>query len=111
MITSTPILSKREFEDGTGWALKPEGACKGDICIPLPDFDGDDVDIRQLAQWLGLPLVDEAGVWAIGADTVGMRALHSAEAPILTLPTHEGEEFNLGSLVGEKVVLLAWAPY
>lgn len=113
MITSSPVISRREFEIGTGWELKPEGACKGEICIPLPDFDGDQVDIRQMAEAMGLPLVgDEThDVWALGSEATNNGTLISAEAPELVLPDRDGNEFRLSSLQGEKTVLLAWAPY
>jgi peroxiredoxin len=42
---------------------------------------------------------------------LGGRALVSAEAPELVLDDLEGREFRLSSLRGQKVVLVAWAPY
>ena len=39
-------LSADAVREATGWELKPEGACKGDICIPLTDPpSGDVVDV------------------------------------------------------------------
>lgn len=113
MITPTPVISKREFEAGTGWELKPEGACKGEVCIPLPAHEGGEVDIRNMAEVMRLPLIrDEAhDIWVLGTETMGNRALMSAEAPELVLPDRRGEPFRLSSLKGSKVVLLAWAPY
>ena len=35
MIVTGIDVSKEAFEGGTGWEIKPEGACKGDVCIPL----------------------------------------------------------------------------
>jgi hypothetical protein len=53
----------------------------------------------------------EAGLWAIGPESLGGRALVSAEAPELVLDDLERREFRLSSLRGQKVVLVAWAPY
>ena len=25
------------FAEANGWEIKPEGACKGEVCVPLPD--------------------------------------------------------------------------
>jgi hypothetical protein len=113
MITSSPHVTRSVFEEHTGWVLKPEGACKGDVCIPLPDIDGDEVDIRRLAAAMRLPLIhDEThGVWVLGSEAIGSRTLMTADAPELALPDRYGNEFRLASLSGEKVVLLAWAPY
>jgi hypothetical protein len=53
----------------------------------------------------------DAGLWAFGPESLGKRALVSAEAPELVLPDLDGTEFRLSSLRGQKVVLVSWAPY
>ena len=46
----------------TGWEIRPEGACKADRCVPLPEPPGANVDVRVLAERLGMALVhDEYG--------------------------------------------------
>jgi len=113
MLLRSLQIPKREFEEGTGWALKPEGACRGAVCIPLSKRAGDVVDVAQLANDIGMPLVEERahGLWALGPASFGSRALVSAEAPDLRLPDLTGNEFRLSSLRGQKVLLYAWAPY
>ena len=104
---------KSEFESGTGWHLLPEGACQGEVCIPLSKPAGDPVDVARVAEDIGLPLVaaPEHGLWALGPASIGSRALTSAQAPDLRLPDLDGKEFRLSSLRGQKVLLYAWAPY
>lgn len=113
MLLRSPHVSRSEFEAGTGWHLKPEGACQGDICIPLSQPTGDPVDVARVADDIGMPLVaaPEFGLWALGPASIGSRALASAEAPDLRLPDLDGHEFRLSSLRGQKVLLFAWAPY
>ena len=113
MLLRTPHVSRGEFEAGTGWRLKPEGACRGEVCIPLSQPAGDPVDVARLADDIGMPLVaaPEYGLWALGPASVGSRALASAEAPDLCLPDLDGQEFRLSSLRWQKVLLFAWAPY
>jgi len=113
MLLRSLKVPKHEFEAGTGWALKPEGACRGDVCIPLSRPASDPVDVVQVANDIGMPLVEAAGhgLWALGPASIGSRALASAEAPELTLPDLDGHTFNLSSLRGQKVLLFAWAPY
>ena len=111
MIVETAEIARDRFETGTGWDLRPEGACRGDVCIPLPDSIGDTVDVAATAEAMGLPLVRHEGLTAVGPWGGSGRTLVSAEAPELTLPDLDGNAFHLSSLRGRKVLLLAWAPY
>jgi hypothetical protein len=71
------------------------------------------VDVAALAERMGLPLVAAAtqNLWALGPESIGGRALTTAEAPDLRLPDLNGREFGLASLRGQKVLVYAWAPY
>jgi len=113
MLLRSLNVSRSEFEAGTGWTLKPEGACQGHVCIPLSRPTGDTVDVVQVAGDMGMPLVEAAehGLWALGPAAIGSRALATAEAPDLALPDLDGNVFRLSSLRGRKVLLYAWAPY
>ncbi|MBL8386526.1 MAG: hypothetical protein JNM90_25805 [Burkholderiales bacterium] len=113
MLLRSLQLPRREFEAGTGWQFKPEGACRGDACIPLRAPVGDPVDVAAVAAAIGMPLVGapEHGLWALGPAAPNARALASAEAPELALPDLDGNTFHLSSLRGRKVLLYAWAPY
>ena len=113
MLLRSLQVPKKAFEEGTGWALKPEGACRGEVCIPLSRPTGDTVDVARVANEIGMPLIEERefGMWALGPASIGSRALASAEAPDLRLPDLDGKEFRLSSLRGQKVLLFAWAPY
>jgi hypothetical protein len=110
MILDTLELDGGAFGAATGWEIKPEGACRGEVCVPL---GAGDFDVQDAAERLRMAVVRDGalGVWAIGPDTVGGRALASAKAPELVLPDVDGNEFRLSSLSGKKVVLVAWAPY
>lgn len=110
MILQTLDISAGEFRHGTGWEIKPEGACWGDMCVPL---GGATFAVEAAADSLGMALVHDAdaGLWALGPASVSGRALATAEAPEMILPDLAGNEFRLSSLRGEKVVIVAWAPY
>jgi hypothetical protein len=113
MILDTLTIDQAAFEAGTGWQLKPQGACKGDVCIPLEPAPGPLIDVARIAADMGLPLVEEPahGLWALGPESIGGRALTTAEAPELCLRDLDGKEFFLSSLRGQKVLIYAWAPY
>ena len=117
MILTELTVDPTAFEAGTGWALKPEGACKGEICVSLsPDARAHDgrVDVRVVAEQLGMPLVEDRarGLWALGPETaVTGRVLTTAVAPELELPDVDGKLFKLSSLRGQKVLLVAWSSW
>jgi hypothetical protein len=110
MILETLDVTGPRFEAMTGWAIKPEGACMGELCVPL---GGAPFDLSGVADRLGMPLVNdpESGVWALGPSSIGGRALTTATAPELVLPDLDGRPVALSSLRGTRVVLVAWAPY
>ena len=113
MLWNSRTVATEEFERESGWTFKPEGACKGEVCIPLKNPPGDTLDVLAMAESLGLPMVqDEShGLIALGPESIGSRALASAQAPVLELPDVEGNLFSLDSLLGKKVLVYAWAPY
>lgn len=104
-------VTAEQFAAGTGWESKPEGACKAEVCVPLDQSDGFDL-VATVAR-LGMSLVrdEQAGLWAVGPESLGGRVLVSAEAPELVLDDVDGNEFRLSSLRGQKVVVVSWAPY
>ena len=113
MILERLEVDAAQLQRRTGWEIKPEGACKGDRCVPLPEAGGT-LDARMLSEKLGMALVhDEAhGVWALGPESgPGGKALISAELPDITLPDREGKDFSLRSLRGTKIFMLAWASW
>ncbi len=117
MLVTDLELDPADFASRTGWELKPEGACKAEVCVPLPASarltDGR-LDGRVVAERLGMPVVHDAEheLWALGPETAtGGRALTTAHAPELELPDQHGAPFRLSSLRGQKVMLVAWASW
>lgn len=112
MILTSLAVDPAEFATRTGWSIKPEGACRADVCVPLPGADPARPDARVLAERLGMPLIHDPahGLWALGPEAGG-RALTRAEASELTLPDAHGQPFTLSSLRGQKVLIVAWASW
>jgi len=115
MISEQPSVSTEELRARTGWTIKPEGACKGDICVPLDADTLQDgrVDLGSFAERLRMPLLhdEQHELWALGPESLGGRALTTAAAPELVLPDLDGTPFALSTLRGQKVVLTAWASW
>lgn len=115
MILDELAADRDAFAARTGWTAKPEGLCRGDICVPAPGAVRTDgrLDAEVVAARLGMPLVHDAdhSVWALGPANVGGHALTTAAAPDPVLIDRDGNPFRLSSLHGRKVLLVAWASW
>jgi len=114
VITDTLQVLVDVLAHGTGWEVKPQGACRDERCVPLPvgTLDEDRVDLELFAERLGMPLLhdDEAGLWALGPESGGT-AMTTVQVPDLVLPLLTGEPFPLSALRGKKVLIAAWASW
>jgi hypothetical protein len=115
MILTELRATADEFARATDWQPKPEGLCRGEVCVPAPGALSPDgmIDIAIAAQKLGMPLVhdNDHGVWALGSATLSGKSLSTAVAADPELKTFDGTPFKLSSLRGKKVVLVAWSSY
>jgi hypothetical protein len=107
MVTDSSEVDAAAFLSATGWELKPEGACRGDVCVPLPDRS-----LPEVARRLAMPLVhDEAnGLWSLGPAVEPILPV-GGEAPDFALPDLAGQVHRLSEQRGRKVLILAWAPW
>ena len=105
-------VDREAFRLATGWEVKPQGACLGERCVPLPGRDDGLVDVADFAHRLGMPVVhdEKHGLWAVGPEGGG-RFIEAALCPEITLPDLDGAPFALSSLRGQKVLLIAWASW
>ncbi len=114
MILQSLEVDSKAFEARTGWAIKPEGACKGEVCVPLPAdaSSAGKLDARILSERLGMPLIhdSDANVSCLGPEALG-HALTTARAPELELPDYTGKPFRLSSLRGQKVLIVTWSSW
>ena len=104
----------------SGWSLKPEGLCQGDVCVPVPRQDatqyvnGAEVNIAAFWRLLDRPVLhDRAGSsWVLGA-TAGERAttLASLSAPDFALPDLDGHLHKLSDYRGKRVFLTTWSSW
>ena len=104
----------------TGWELKAEGACLGDLCVPLPRGRESEFvregwfNIGALAGHLSQPIAfdSEAEAWCIGEAAQDRAAeLESLEAPNFTLPDYLGKDHQLHDYRGKKIFLVSWASW
>lgn len=113
-------LPAGETADCTGWKPRPEGLCRGEVCVPLPAGregelvrDGQ-VNVAGLWRLLGRPVLRSAAgdAWVLGASA-GERAaaLGSLDAPDFALPDADGRMRSLSEHRGKKVLLVTWASW
>lgn len=114
-------LSLDDLREATGWELKPQGVCLGEVCVPIPagretDFvraDGRRFNLAALARQLNQPAVhnDSFAVWFFGEANAGDVARQSLIAPDFTLPDIDGRSHSLSEYRGRKILLLSWASW
>lgn len=111
------LLDAGDVERALGWQLKPQGLCRGDVCIPLRQASastGDRLDLATLADLLDRPLaIDVAAGAAVLGVSAGRRGerLASLEAPDFTLRDLAGESHSLSDYRDRKVLLLSYASW
>jgi hypothetical protein len=107
-------------EAAVGFALKPEGLCRDELCYPLPRGaeaellrDGR-VNLAAFWRHRGGVVVaaEQRDVWLLG-DPLDDRhsRLDSLVAPDFTLPDVSGQLHSLSNYRGRKVFLAAWASW
>jgi peroxiredoxin len=112
------LLEPASLEPATGWVLKPEGLCRGSVCVPVRDRDAlvvdGAVDVATLAEVLRHPVVVDAAERVIGFGVPAaqrVEAMESLEAPDFELPDLEGEPFHYSSLGKRKKIVVTWASW
>jgi len=106
------------LRDATGWELKPEGLCRGDVCVPVRDraaLAGDGgVDLAAFARALDRPLALDIAerAAALGTSAAERSArLATLEAPDFTLPDLHGRMHTLSAHRGKKALLIVYASW
>jgi hypothetical protein len=109
-----------ELKAVSGWELKPEGVCKDEVCVPVPDarrqalIRDDQFNLTEFARLIEQPVAhDETNaVWYYGPAAWEWKSrLASRVAPDFALPDLSGHMHSLSELLGTKVFLLFWATW
>jgi hypothetical protein len=97
-----------------GFELKPQGACREDICIPIDKKlrQGAFFNLSGFAQKVHQPVVTDSGVWSFG-DIPLLRSafVESRIAPDFSVPDRKGRPVHLSDFRGKKVLIVTWASW
>ena len=113
-------LSGLDLERATGWTTKPEGLCRGQVCVPVPlgratEFvRGDAINATAIWRHMGHPVARDAAseTWVLGTGAADRAStLRSLEAPDFALPDLAGAIGTLSRHRGAKVLLATWASW
>jgi hypothetical protein len=115
-----------ELERSTGWTAKPEGLCRGELCVPVPaahrsewiersDEAGRRLDFAAFAAHLGHAIArdEDRGIWSFGpaADRGAPAGAGPVMAPEVRFPDLDGALHALSDYRGKKVLLYCWSSW
>jgi len=115
---TTVLLAPQALAAATGWDLRAEGLCRGDVCVPRRDGDGllvdDQIDLAAFAGLLQRPIAydAEAAIVVLADAPDDHAAAYDARvAPAWTLPDLDGHPVSSSDFAGRKKLLVAWASW
>jgi hypothetical protein len=114
------LIRPDDLEGLNGFEIKPEGACLGDLCYPLPaglvvERNGERwFDLAAFADHIGQPYVAdlEARVWSFGEIPAKRESLLvDAMAPDFELTDRQGKVIRRADLKGKKALIVTWSSW
>lgn len=116
-------ITTADLERSTGFELKPQGVCQGQLCFPVPKSREREFVRKQTAKtWFNLiafaqlvrqPFAHDQALstWYFGLRADQRQGLSSLEAPDFTLPDMTGKPHSLSDFRGKNILLLTWASW
>jgi hypothetical protein len=109
-------IQKSDLPRVNGFELKPQGACRADVCIPIASSmtRGSTFNLTAFSQRVGQRFVADSTsrVWSFAEIPVVRGAyLDSRMAPDVSIPDRKGRAVRLSQFRGRKVLLVTWASW
>jgi hypothetical protein len=109
-------IQRADLPSINGFELKPQGACREEICIPIPRpmMRGARFNLTAFAERIGQRVVADpaARVWSFGEIPVVRGAFfESRVAPEFSVPDRKGRAIRLSRFRGKKVLVVTWASW
>lgn len=96
------------------FVVKPQGACREDVCIPLTKAlkRGGWLNLSGFARKMRQSMVNEGSLWSLGEmPLLRTGFLQSRTAPDFAVPDRAGKTVRLTDFRGRKILLLSWASW
>lgn len=116
-------ITTADLKRATGFELKPQGVCRGELCFPLPKARQEEFVRKSSGKtWFNLvafanlvhqPVAHDTALsaWNFGLRADQSQTLSSLNAPEFSLPDMSGTLHSLSDFRGKKVLLLTWASW
>ncbi len=107
-IRSRDLPRVNEFE------VKPQGACRADVCIPLSKTlkNGDWFNLTGFARKIGETVVTDQNVYSFGEIPVLRGGFYNSRvAPDFAVPDRKGKVVHLSDFRGKKALVITWASW
>jgi hypothetical protein len=94
--------------------VKPQGACRADVCIPLSKNlkDGEWFNLTGFAHKIGETVVADQNVWSFGEIPVLRGGFYNSRiAPDFAVPDRKGRVVHLSDFRGKKALVITWASW
>jgi hypothetical protein len=117
-------ISTMDLKRATGYEIKPQGVCRGQLCFPLPKNRQQEFvskakgttwfNVSEFARLIKQPFTTDQknAIWYFGPRSEESNAfVSSLEAPNFTLPDLSGKMHSLSDFRGKKVLLVTWASW
>ncbi len=115
--TDAVLITPDDLREVTGWELKPEGLCRGGVCVPARGRDprrGERIDLGVVAELLAQPIAidDDTGTIALaGSPATRVEQFSSRALDDLVFRDVDGTPFAWESIGRRKKVVAAWASW
>ena len=94
--------------------LKPQGACRADMCIPVPKAlkNGQWFNLTGFSRKLGQAFVNDSAVWSFAEIPVMRGSFYASRvAPDFAVPDRKGKMVHLADFRGKKALVFTWASW
>ena len=117
-------ITTNDLMRATRFAIKPQGVCRDELCVPLPKRRRAEFisrkgattwfNLSEFARLIKQPSVSDQknGTWYFGSSAAEQNGYRSSlQAPNFTLPDLSGKLHSLSDFRGKKVLLVTWASW